>query len=40
MTAVNDRLPGMIRLEVDGQPAIAYPRLTGEVEVGDSVIVN
>ncbi|HWL32382.1 MAG TPA: DUF3866 family protein [Gaiellaceae bacterium] len=29
-----------MRLEVDGIPCIAYPRLTGEVEVGDDVIVN
>jgi uncharacterized protein DUF3866 len=30
----------LIRLEVDGAPCIAYPRLTGPVEVGDDVIVN
>lgn len=30
----------LIRLEVDGTPCIAYPRLTGEVEVGDDVVVN
>jgi hypothetical protein len=30
----------LIRLEVDGVPCIAYPRLTGPVEVGDDVIVN
>ena len=29
-----------MRLEVDGAPCIAYPRLTGEVEVGDDVLVN
>ena len=30
----------LIRLEVDGIACIAYPRLTGEVEVGDEVLVN
>jgi hypothetical protein len=29
-----------VRLEVDGVPCIAYPRLTGTVEEGDDVIVN
>ena len=29
-----------MRLEVDGAPCVAYPRLTGEVEVGDIVLVN
>ena len=28
------------RLEVDDAPCIAYPRLTGDVEVGDVVLVN
>lgn len=40
VTAVRERLDGLIRLEVDGAPCIAYPRLTGEVEVGDVVLVN
>jgi len=31
---------GLIRLEVDGIACVAYPRLTGEVEVGDEVLVN
>jgi hypothetical protein len=30
----------LLHLHVDGKPAIAYPRLTGPVEVGDEVIVN
>jgi Protein of unknown function (DUF3866) len=30
----------LIRLEVDGVPCVAYPRLTGAVEVGDDVVVN
>jgi hypothetical protein len=29
-----------VRLEVDGVPCVAYPRLTGAVEVGDDVLVN
>ena len=29
-----------LRLEVDGIPCIAYPRLTGAVAVGDDVVVN
>src|SRR4029078_13584279 len=40
VTAVGERLDGLVRLEVDGAPCIAYPRLTGEVEVGDVVLVN
>lgn len=40
VTAVGERLDGLIRLEVDGAACIAYPRLTGEVEVGDIVVVN
>jgi uncharacterized protein DUF3866 len=30
----------LIRLEVGGTPCLAYPRLTGPVEVGDEVVVN
>ena len=40
VTAVVERVPGLVRLEVDGQPCIAYPGLTGDVEEGDDVIVN
>ena len=40
VTAVVERLPELIRCEVDGTPCIAYPRLTGPVEEGDDVIVN
>ena len=40
VTAVGERLDGLVRLEVDEAPCIAYPRLTGEVEVGDVVLVN
>jgi hypothetical protein len=40
VSAVVERNAGLIRLEVDGIACIAYPRLTGEVEVGDDVLVN
>lgn len=40
VSAVGERLDGLVRLEVDGTPCIAYPRLTGDVEVGDVVLVN
>jgi Protein of unknown function (DUF3866) len=40
VTAVVEAHERLIRLEVDGIACIAYPRLTGEVEVGDEVLVN
>jgi hypothetical protein len=40
VTAVRERLEMLIRLEVDGKPCVAYPRLTGPVEDGDTVLVN
>jgi hypothetical protein len=40
VTAVLERPPGLVRLEVDGIACVAYPRLTGEVEEGDDVLVN
>lgn len=40
VTAVAEELEGLARLEVDGRPCIAYPRLTGPVALGDDVIVN
>ena len=40
VTAIGERLEGLVRLEVDGAPCIAYPRLTGPVAVGDDVVVN
>ena len=40
VTAVTERVEGLVRLEVDGIPCVAYPRLTGEVEEGDDVLVN
>src|ERR1051326_6222138 len=40
VTAIVEAHAELVRLEVDGVPCIAYPRLTGAVEVGDDVIVN
>jgi uncharacterized protein DUF3866 len=40
VTAVLERVEGLSRLEVDGEPCVAYPRLTGPVALGDEVIVN
>src|SRR2546427_13278835 len=40
ITAVVAREEGLARLEVDGTPCVAYPRLTGPVALGDEVIVN
>src|SRR5205823_6332025 len=40
VTAVVARAEGLARIEVDGQPCVAYPRLTGPVALGDEVIVN
>lgn len=38
--AIHERHDGLVRLEVDGRPCIAYPRLTGPVALGDEVLVN
>jgi uncharacterized protein DUF3866 len=40
VSAIVEARPGLVRLEVDGIPCVAYPHLTGDVEVGDDVIVN
>ena len=40
VTAVVERRDRLVRLEVDGIACVAYPRLTGEVDVGDDVLVN
>jgi hypothetical protein len=40
VTAVVERHRGLVRLEVDGTPCVAYPGVTGEVQVGDDVVVN
>ena len=39
-TGVPERLDELVRLEVDELPCVAYPRLTGPVEIGDDVLVN
>lgn len=40
VTAVLERHEGVARIEVDGVPCVAYPRLTGPFALGDEVIVN
>ncbi len=40
VSAVLEALDGLIRIEVDGTPCVAYPRLTGDVAEGDEVLVN
>lgn len=40
VTAVRERHGDLVRLEVDGALCVAFTRLTGQVEVGDAVLVN
>lgn len=40
VTAVADGPEEIRRIEVDGEPCLAFPRLTGPVAVGDMVLVN
>jgi hypothetical protein len=40
VTAIQERHAGLVRLEVDGVPCVAYPELTGPVSVDDEVVVN
>src|SRR4051794_9456381 len=40
VTAIVELHAELARLEVDGVACIAYPRVTGPVEVGDHVVVN
>ena len=40
VSAILERHDNLVRLEVDGAPCVAYPSLTGPVEVGDEVLVN
>jgi hypothetical protein len=40
VTEVFERHEGLVRLQVDGRPCVAYPRLTGPVALGDEVVVN
>src|SRR5213595_4314457 len=40
VTAIVARVEGLARIEVDGSPCVAYPRVTGPVALGDDVVVN
>jgi hypothetical protein len=40
VTAIRERLDGLVRLDVDGVDCVAYPSLTGPVALEDEVIVN
>jgi hypothetical protein len=40
VTAIVEEHAGLVRLEVDGEPCVAYPELTGPVAVEDEVLVN
>jgi hypothetical protein len=40
VTGIAERHDGLVRLEVDGRPCVAYPALTGPVAFGDDVLVN
>jgi hypothetical protein len=40
VTAVLERHDGLVRVEVDGIPCVAFPRLTGPLVLGDEVVVN
>jgi Protein of unknown function (DUF3866) len=40
VSLVVERHAELVRLEVDGAPCVAYPRVTGAVDVGDDVVVN
>jgi Protein of unknown function (DUF3866) len=40
VTALIERHEELMRIEVDGAPCVAYPRVTGPVELGDEVLVN
>src|SRR5436189_1820905 len=40
VTAIVELHAELVRLEVDGIACVAYPRMTGPVDVGDDVVVN
>src|SRR5215208_7423928 len=40
VTSITERAEGLVRLEVDRVACVAYPGVTGRVEVGDDVLVN
>jgi Protein of unknown function (DUF3866) len=40
VTTIRERHEGLVRLEVDGAPCVAYPEATGPVALDDDVLVN
>jgi hypothetical protein len=40
VTGILERHEGLVRLEVDGAPCVAYPDVTGPVALDDDVLVN
>src|SRR3954449_12659578 len=40
VTAIAEKHDDLVRCEVDDEPCVAYPELTGPIAVGDEVIVN
>ena len=40
VSAILERHEGLVRLEVNGVPCVAYPHVTGPVALGDDVVVN
>jgi hypothetical protein len=40
VTAIHERLDGLVRLDVEGVDCVAYPSLTGPVALEDEVLVN
>src|SRR3954452_6485124 len=40
VSALGEQREGLVRLEVDGIACVAYPSLTGPVELDDEVLVN
>jgi Protein of unknown function (DUF3866) len=40
VTSLVEQHEELIRIEVDGAPCVAYPRVTGTLELGDEVLVN
>jgi hypothetical protein len=40
VTGIRERHEGLVRLEVDGVPCVAYPEVTGPIALDDEVLVN
>jgi len=40
VTGIQEQHEGLVRLEVDGVPCVAYPEVTGPVALDDEVLVN